>query len=226
SLYLAKPHHTVIAAVRSPSSPSTQALTSLPTGTSSRLITVKIDACIEGDAAAAVESLRTNHGISYIDVVVANAGVSYVFPKVSELRIEDLMGHMTPNVFGLVWLYQATLPLLLRAGRPRWVTMGSVAGSIESQPPMNNAAYGPSKATAHWLTKRMHSEEATLAAFVTSPGWCQTDMGNSGAKAFGLEEAPVSVETSCGCMVELIEGASREGRGGRMWGYEGDLMAW
>ncbi|TVY37840.1 Norsolorinic acid ketoreductase [Lachnellula subtilissima] len=264
TLYLSLPYHTVIAAVRSPLSPSSLALSSLPTGVGSRLITVKIDACNETDHGEAVETLRSTHGISHLDVVIANAGVSYVFPKVSELKIEDLQGHLTPNVFGVVWLYQATLPLLLKGKRPRWVTMGTIAGSIEvesrrkkkedflaflllsfsslscpishnhlsktqnnlppltspprSQPAMTNAAYGPSKATVHWLTKRMNAEESALAAFVISPGWCQTDMGNSGAKYSGWKK-------HLG-MVELIEGATRERRGGRFWGYEGDLIAW
>jgi len=131
TLYLSLPYHTVIAAVRSPLSPSSLALSTLPTGVGSHLITVKIDASIETDPGEAVETLRSTHGISHLDVVVANAGVSYVFPKVSELKIEDLQGHLMPNVFGVVWLYQAMLPLLLKAERPRWVTMGTIAGSIE-----------------------------------------------------------------------------------------------
>lgn len=91
---------------------------------------------------------------------------------------------------------------------------------------MSNAAYGPSKAAVHWLTKRMDGEEEKLAAFVITPGWCQTDMGNGGAKAFGYEEAPVNVEESCSRMVELIEGATKESRGGRFWDYTGDLAVW
>ncbi|TVY13171.1 Norsolorinic acid ketoreductase, partial [Lachnellula arida] len=180
----------------------------------------------ESDALEAVKTLRATHGIAHLDVVVANAGVSYVFPKVSELESRDLRAHLEPNVFGVVRLYRAVLPLLGRAVEPKWVTMGTTAGSIENQLPMTNAAYGPSKAAVHWLTKRMNAEEDKLAAFVISPGWCQTDMGNSGAKIFGYEEAPVSVEDSCSRMVELIEGATKESRGGRLWGYEGDLMAW
>lgn len=131
ALYLAKPNHTVIAANRNPTHPSSRALSSLPTGAGSRLITVKVDASVEADAVEAVKALRTTHGIDHLDVVVANAGVSYVFPTVADLKVKDLQDHITPNVFGVVWLYQATLPLLLEAASPKWVTMGTTAGSIE-----------------------------------------------------------------------------------------------
>jgi hypothetical protein len=52
------------------------------------------------------------------------------FPKVSELRAADLQAHLAPNVLGVLWLYQAALPLLRASDSSRWVTMGSMAGSI------------------------------------------------------------------------------------------------
>lgn len=132
-LYLAKPNHTVIAANRDPSHPTSKALSSLLTGPGSRLIVVRVDASVENDALEAVKVLE-KEGIEHLDLVIANAGVSYVWPKVSELKIADLEGHLIPNVYGAVRLYQATLPLLLKANRPKWVTMGSIAGNIEVRP--------------------------------------------------------------------------------------------
>ena len=72
----------------------------------------------------------------------------------------------------------------------------------------------------------MNAEEETLAAFVISPAWCQTDLGNTGARAFGFEQAPVTVEESCTSMVRLIDGATKENHGGKMWGYDGEKMSW
>ncbi|PVH81113.1 norsolorinic acid reductase-like protein [Cadophora sp. DSE1049] len=129
-LYLAKPDHIVIAANRDPENAASKALAKLPTGSGSRLIVVKVDASIETDALEAVKTL-TSQGIDHIDIVIANAGVSYAWPKVSELKIEDLQGHLVPNVFGVVWLYQATLPLLLKAERPKFATIGSTSGCLE-----------------------------------------------------------------------------------------------
>lgn len=129
-LYLAKPNHTVIAANRDPENAASKGLANLPTGSGSRLIVVKVDASVEIDALAAVKTLATE-GIDHIDLVIANAGVSYIWPKVSNLKIEDLQGHLVPNVFGVVWLYQATLPLLLKASKPKFATIGSIAGCLE-----------------------------------------------------------------------------------------------
>ena len=129
--YLVKPNHTVIALNRDPSSSTSISLFSLPTGTGSKLIILKTDARVESDALEAVKQL-ISQGITYIDVVIANAGVhSGIYPKVSEIKTEDWIYNFTPNVFGVVYLYQATLPLLLKAAAPKWITIGSIAGALE-----------------------------------------------------------------------------------------------
>ncbi|KAH6717085.1 hypothetical protein BKA61DRAFT_477458 [Leptodontidium sp. MPI-SDFR-AT-0119] len=239
-LYLAKPNHTVIAANRDPENASSKALAKLTTGSGSRLIVVKTDASVETDALEAVKALSFQ-GIEHIDVVIANAGVSYTWPKVSELKIEDLQGHLVPNVFGVVWLYQATLPFLLKSNNPKFATIGSTAGNLEvsralpvdyvdnscrNQPPIPNAAYGTSKAAVHWLTKRIDAEEEKLTAFVISPGWCKTEMGNTGARHFGMAEAIVEPADSCRAMVELIDAATKETHGGMLWDVQDGLLAW
>lgn len=128
--YLERPNHIVIAGNRDPEHASSKALAKLPRHQESRLIVVKIDATSATDAADAVKSLEKD-GIDHIDLVIANAGVSYRFGKVSEINIADVKDHFEPNVYGVVRLYQATLPLLLKSESPKWVTVGSIAGSIE-----------------------------------------------------------------------------------------------
>lgn len=39
------------------------------------------------------------------------------------------------------------------------------------QPGAPNSAYGPSKAAAHWFTRRIDAEEEKLTAFVVHPGY-------------------------------------------------------
>lgn len=128
--FLAKPNHIVIAANRDPGHPTSKALSDLPKGPGSRLVLVKVDALSETDALEAVKEL-TAQGINHLDIVIANAAVAYAYGKVSEVKIEDLQGHIEPNVYGVVRLYQATLPLLLKATAPKWITIGSGAGCIE-----------------------------------------------------------------------------------------------
>lgn len=128
--FLAKPNHVVIAANRDPSGETSRGLQDLPKGEGSRLIIVKLDSAVEADAIEAVKTLETE-GIDSLDIVVANAGISEVYPAVSAVNASDLQKHITINVLGVIWLYQAVLPLLRKSPDPKWVTMGSSAGSLE-----------------------------------------------------------------------------------------------
>ncbi|KAI1408233.1 NAD(P)-binding protein [Hypoxylon sp. FL1857] len=224
--YAAMENHIVIAANRDPEHPTSKALKDLPTGNGSRIIVVKLDASVESDAAAAIQKLVSTQEIDHLDIVIANAGIAYMYPTVSELKTSDLLAHMTPNVFGLVWLFQATRPLLKRSPNPKWVTMGSGAAWLENMIPAPNAAYAPTKTMAHWITKRIDGEETWLTAIVADPGWVQTDMGNTSARFFGFQEAPDGIERSCNGIVKVIDVAGKETHGGKMWSYEGKQRAW
>ncbi|KAL0934128.1 aflatoxin biosynthesis ketoreductase nor-1 [Colletotrichum truncatum] len=225
--YLALPNHTVIAANRDPSHPTSQALKDLPKAEGTSLIVVKIDATSEHDAQNAVKELQESHGVEHLDIVVANAGVSYIWPPVAELDIADLKGHIEPNVYGVIRLFQATRPLLKKSPRePIFAPVGSIAGRLtcpRNQPPIPNAAYGPSKAALHWFGIRINAEEDWLNSFILDPGWTQTDLGNAGARAFGLKEAPVGIDESCDGMVKVFATTTKEKHGGKMVSYTGEL---
>ncbi|KAK1675790.1 hypothetical protein BDP55DRAFT_693870 [Colletotrichum godetiae] len=225
--YLALPNHIVIAGNRDPTHPTSRALGDLPKAEGSRLIVVKIDASVEKDAHDAVKELQETHGITHLDVVIANAGISYAWPAVAELRIADLQAHMEPNVYGVVALYQATRALLRKSStEPMFVPMGSTAGCLENQPPIPNAVYGPSKAAVNWLTIRMNAEEDWLNAWVLIPGWVQTDLGNAGARGLGLEKAYIGVDESCDGMMKVLAAATKEKYGGKMVAYNGNFPGW
>lgn len=129
--YLAQPNHIVIAANRNSRHPTSKALADLPKGEGSSLIVVKLDATVEQDAFDAVKTLQESHGIDHLDIVIANAGVSFVWPAVKDVKIDDLRAHIEPNVYGVVTLYQATRPLLQKASRePIFTPIGSSAGFI------------------------------------------------------------------------------------------------
>lgn len=126
--YLGKPDHIVIAAVRDPK--TSESLTQISMAKGSRLVIVKLDATIESDAADAVKELSTKHAIDHLDIVLANAGVCYIWPTVANVKINDMLASLKPNVFGIIWLYQAIRHLLNNAVNPKWATIGSTAGSI------------------------------------------------------------------------------------------------
>jgi norsolorinic acid ketoreductase len=129
--FLAEASHTVIAAVRNPAHATAHALQELPTGPDSRLMVVKLDASIEQDAKEAVAELQQRHRIQHLDIVIANAGIGYIYPTVAEVKIADIRAHMEPNVYGVVALYQATRELLKKSARePIFLPMGSSAGLL------------------------------------------------------------------------------------------------
>lgn len=143
-LYLAKPNHTVVAANRAPAHATSKALDALPKAEVSSLLIIKIDATVSTDPADAVKQLA-RRGIDYLDIVIANAGIAYVYPKVSEVKVEDMQKHTIPNTYGVIWLYQATLSLLKKSQKPVWVSMGSSAAfltvSILSTRPLETLLY-------------------------------------------------------------------------------------
>jgi norsolorinic acid ketoreductase len=133
-LYLARPNHTVIAAVRDPDHTTAKELPALPTGEGTSLITVKLDLTVPSDPAAAVKELSAKHGIDHIDILVANAGIALKWVKVSEVTTDDLQKHVDVNVFGFVLLFQAFQPVLQKAKDPKWVTIGSSAAFLTVSP--------------------------------------------------------------------------------------------
>ncbi|KKK21127.1 hypothetical protein AOCH_002931 [Aspergillus ochraceoroseus] len=221
-LYLAKPNHIVIAANRDPTHETSQALTKLPTATGTSLRVVKIDALSPSDAANAVTSLIAE-GIDHIDILIANAAVGFSFPKVSDVLVEEIQRHIDTNVYGLIRLYQAFLPLLRASQNPKWVTMGSGAGNFI---PMRNAAYAPTKTMQHWYTKAISVEEPWLTAFPVDPGWVQTDLGNRGAEEFGLEKAAITIDESVQGLLKLIDTSTLKTHSGKMWLYDGREEPW
>ncbi len=129
--YLARPNHTVIAAVRDPNHATARELTTLPHLVSdTSLVVTKLDLTVASDPAAAVADLADRHGIRHVDILVANAGIALKWVEVSEVTPEDIQKHFDVNVHGFVRLFQAFRPVLQRAEHPKWVTIGSSAAVL------------------------------------------------------------------------------------------------
>lgn len=215
-VYLQKPNHIIIAANRNPEDETSKALTPLPRAEGTSLVIVKLDSTHPKNASNAIKQL-SSLGIDHIDIVIANAGIANFWPKVAEVKVEDIQAHFETNVYGFIRLYQACLPLLKSAKKPLWVTIGSSAGFIENQVPIPNAAYSPSKAVQHWYTKAIHLEEPTITAFAIHPGWVQTDLGNRSAYLFGLEQSDTTIDDSISGLIMHIDRATRESHSGKMF---------
>ncbi|KAJ6490026.1 hypothetical protein C8R45DRAFT_826601, partial [Mycena sanguinolenta] len=81
---------------------------------------------------------------------------------------------------------------------------------------------------ANFLVKVLDAENPALIAMAIHPGWVATEMGNMGAVANGLPQAPVTVEDSVVGILTRIDGATKENSSGRFWNFKAikDGMAW
>ena len=227
--YLLRPNTTVIAAVRNPST-STPTLSSLPLGTGSKLIIIKIEADSPNGPFSAVKELKSTYGVEVIDVVIANAGImptGAILP-VLQTSTSSVLEIFTTNTLSILHLAQAFFPLLLASkNNPRFLAITSTIGSIESLGKYNVPffAYGMSKAASNYLVTKLHWENEGVSSAAFNPGWVKTDMGNGAAEKVGMKEAPVELGDSVKGLVEQFDGMGRE-RSGGFWSQEGERIPW
>ncbi|KAL2065557.1 hypothetical protein VTL71DRAFT_3227 [Oculimacula yallundae] len=224
-IYLARPSHTVIAAVRDLSTATP--LESLPKGKDSALIIVKIDSASETDPAAAIEILKTQHSISALDIVIANAGIAKAAPcPVSSIPVAEIHDHLQVNGIGPIVLFQAVFPLLGKGAKFIYTSSAMATISAMELRPFPLSAYGASKAFGNYFTRKIHFENENLIAFSVDPGFVQTDMGNRGAKAAGLEKAYTPTNECAEGFVKQIDEATREKTSGHFAGWNGEDFPW
>ncbi|KAJ4169132.1 hypothetical protein NW754_011066 [Fusarium falciforme] len=208
--FLAKPSTTVVVAVRNPEHPTSKALQDLPKADGSKLVTIQLDSTKPEDAATAVAKLKSEHGISSLDIVIANAGIA-----------QD-GGRATAD------LLQAS-----KTGNPIFVAISTLIGSIGSMEalaafPSTHSPYGGSKAELNWFIRRLHFEEPWLTSFVFHPGLVETDLAAGAVAKAGVKLADIgaiSVETSVTAMVSTIDKATRD-ISGTFQNYDGTKLPW
>ncbi|PNP58798.1 hypothetical protein FNYG_15006 [Fusarium nygamai] len=231
---LQRPKTTVIAAMRNPSHHSSQALVSLPKASDSKLILIKIDSAIDSDAADAVAILQKDHGITFLDVVIANAGISHSSTRTSEVTSTSAMDHFAVNSIAPLLLFAAAAPLLKASkNAPHGPVFLAISSSVASNGaaealPIDVSPYGASKAALNWFVRRLHFEEPWLTSFVIHPGMVQTEMAasmvaklNADPKALGA----ITVKESVGGVVAVIDAATRE-KSGLFMSYDGTVLPW
>ncbi|KAF4945353.1 hypothetical protein FSARC_14450 [Fusarium sarcochroum] len=218
--FLARPSLTIVVAVRDPEHATSKALFDLPTGEDSKLIIVKLDSSIPSDAAQAVATLKKEHDISSLDIVIANAGISHDGGRVRETAVGNINKHCQVNTLGPVVLFQAVADLLQasKTGNPTFIAISTLIGSINSMEllaglPEAHSPYGGSKAALNWFIRRLHFEEPWLTSFVFHPGLVETDLAAGAVKGSTLrlsDLGAISVETSVTSMVKTIDNATKK----------------
>lgn len=231
STLLLRPNTTVIAAVRDVSKASS--LESIPKGSGSKLILIKIDASSETDPFTAVTELKTKHNITSLDIVIANAGIGHSGGPISSTTPSALHDHINVNTLGPILLFQATSPLLRASTskNPIFLGISTAIASLGIQDalsflPQKFSPYGVSKAALNWTVRRIHIEEPWLTAYVTHPGLVLTDMAaamdeGTDMKALGA----ITVQESVDGVLKTLDKAGRE-IGGTFQNYDGTVLPW
>lgn len=170
--YLARPHYTVIAALRDVESPSAQFLLNLPAGEGSKVVLVKIESTSTTDPSEAAKQLEAQ-GITKLDIIIANAGIVGKQGPVESIHPEEVAEVYLVNAVGPALLFMGLRPLLEKSQSPKWLSMSSSVASIgdfEKYMSFQMFPYNASKAALNHFTKTIHLEYDKLVAFAVNPG--------------------------------------------------------
>ncbi len=182
---------------------------------------VQIDVIDEAAIARAVAWIESEYG--RLDVLVNNAGTSTLTRRrtlPSETDLDDMRAVYEINVFGVVAVINAMLPLLRRAPAARIVNVSSEVGSISSQtdparplsqlPP--SAQYPSSKTAVNMLTAMYAKElrDTPIKVNAANPGFTDTDFTDHRGFRSAAEGAEPSVH-----LATLPD----DGPSGILWGH-------
>ncbi|HEV3484833.1 MAG TPA: SDR family NAD(P)-dependent oxidoreductase [Vicinamibacterales bacterium] len=173
-------------------------------GDGSSVRCVRLD--VTDDDSAALAAATIDDEVGRLDILVNNAGVllDKAVPP-SALTIDTLRATFETNVFGVVRVTNAMLPLLRRAGRGTIVNVSSAMGSLTlaTTPSFEwygllQAAYNSSKSALNAITIQYAKELAGTGIVVNSvhPGVCATDLNGRIGERTAAEGARVIVDVA------------------------------
>jgi len=157
---------------------------------------LQLDVTNTTSIAAAVERIRKEFG--RLDVLVNNAGISHTgkagrplaelvkLGRPSVASLDEVRAIFETNVFGVIAVTQAMLPLLREAPAPRIVNVSSSTGSLTlNSDPANPrramfGAYSWSKTALNAVTVAFAAEleSAGIKVNAACPGFTATDLNN------------------------------------------------
>ncbi len=132
-------------------------------------------------------------GIDHLDVLINNAGITgggFGPEKVKEV--------FDTNVFGVITVTDAFLPLLRRSPHPRIVNMsssvGTLNGMLDSPMPVS-FAYVPSKTALNAVTVQYAKalRDTPIKVNAGCPGYCATDLNNHSGYRTAAQGATIAV---------------------------------
>ena len=157
---------------------------------------IALDVTDAASISAAATTVAKAHG--HLDILVNNAGILADDPtrKVSEQTLDTWRRTFETNVFGVVAVTQAFLPLLHKSQAGRIVNVSSILGSValhgDPAAPIYDfklPAYNVSKSAVNAWTVQLAYElrDSRIRVNAIHPGYVRTDM-NAGEGAMDIPE--------------------------------------
>lgn len=161
----------VVATARRP-----EQLADLATKYGDRVRTVALDVTDPVAARAAVDTAVDAFGS--LDVVVNNAGYANSAP-IEEMADDDFRGQIETNLFGVINVTKAALPVLHRQRSGHFIQFSSIGGRVGGSPGL--AAYQTAKFGVEGFSEVLNNEVKSFGVKVTiiEPGGFRTDWGGA-----------------------------------------------
>jgi len=152
---------------------------------------VQLDVTDPASILAAVGSLDR------LDVLVNNAGITggRMNPP-GDADLDNIRQVFDTNVFGVIAMIEAALPLLRESPHPRVVNMSSITGSLTTMPTLDapiTLAYVPSKSALNSVTGQYAKAEPAIKFNAACPGYCATDLNGHQGHRTAAQGATVAV---------------------------------
>jgi NAD(P)-dependent dehydrogenase (short-subunit alcohol dehydrogenase family) len=207
--YLARGWH-VTATARTPS----DELVALRGHADGRLVVESLDVTVVAQAAAL--AVRLN-GQSF-DLLFLNPGIMAGFgAALSDVPDGDIQNIFLTNAIGPIRVADALAHLVVPGGTIAF--MSSERGSISTNDGEGTELYRASKAALNSLIRSFRARHGKddLTVLAMHPGMVRTSMGSP--------DAPLDIETSVGCLSNVIE--ARWGSGGQAFvDYRNEIIPW
>jgi NAD(P)-dependent dehydrogenase (short-subunit alcohol dehydrogenase family)/predicted ester cyclase len=184
----------VVATARHP-----QQLDGLAAAYPGRLLALPLD--VTDPTAAAVQAAVAEFG--RVDVVVSNAGYADLV-TVEDATLENFRAQIETNLFGVVNVTKAALPILREQGGGYIITVSSVGGRVATP---GLSAYQAAKWAVNGFTEVLATEVGPLGIKVTAiePGGMRTEWAGS-SMTIPAPSAPY--QATIGFLASLFEGGS------------------
>jgi len=193
--------HSLVATARNP-----EQIRTLRETYGSRVITASLDVTDADAAQAAVETAIGAFG--RIDVLINNAGYANL-ASVEDITLEDFRAQVDTNLFGVVTVTKAVLPVMRQQGSGHIIQVSSLGGRVATA---GLAAYQSAKWAVGGFSEVLAQEVAPLGIKVTvlEPGGMRTDWAGS---SMAIPPISVPYRHTVGALAHLLKSGANAAAG-------------